>query len=74
MSDKSFLVLLEVLNNLPELKYVRCLDNYISERYEKMYIDILSQNKTLINLNLHGNRISLSGVKAIKKIIDRNMK
>lgn len=74
MSDKSFLLLLEVINEFPELKYIRCLENYISERYEKAYVELLNQNKTVISLNLQGNRISLSGMKAIKRIIDRNMK
>ncbi len=53
---------------------MKCNDNYISEKFEKLYVDLLNQNKTLINLNLNGNRISLSCLKALKKIIDRNMK
>lgn len=38
MSDRAFLMLLEVLNDFPEMKYIRCLENYISEKYEKMYV------------------------------------
>ena len=34
----------------------------------------MQKNTTLIVLNLHGNRLSLSGLKAIKRIIDKNMK
>jgi hypothetical protein len=49
-------------------------DNYISEKYEKIYAEILIKNHTLIMLNLQGNRLSLSGLKAIKKIIDKNLK
>ena len=49
-------------------------DNYISEKYEKIYAELLDKNNTVISLNLNGNRLSLSGMKALKRIIDRNMK
>ena len=49
-------------------------ENYISEKYQKIYAELLQKNITLISLNLHGNRLSLSGLRAIKKIIDKNLK
>ena len=49
-------------------------ENYISEKYQKIYAELLQKNSTLISLNLHGNRLSLSGLRAIKKIIDKNLK
>jgi hypothetical protein len=35
---------------------------------------MLQKNFTLIYLSLGGNRLSLSGLKGIKKTIDRNLK
>ena len=66
--------LIENVNSLSELRYLRVSDNYISEKYEKIYAELLHKNQTLISLSLQGNRLSLSGLKAIKKIIDKNMK
>lgn len=66
--------LVENVNLLPELKQLRISDNYISEKYEKIYVDLLQKNYTLIGLALTGNRLSLSGLKGIKKIIERNLK
>jgi Leucine-rich repeat (LRR) protein len=66
--------MIENLNNLPELRYLRVSDNYISEKYEKIYVEILHKNYSIISLVLNGNRLSLSGLRGIKKIIDRNLK
>lgn len=66
--------IMEKANFLGELKYLKCSDNYISEKYEKIYIDLLQKNYILIQLGVSGNRISLSGLKGIKRIIDRNLK
>ena len=74
ISDKGFLHIVENVNSLPVLKYLRMSENYISEKYEKIYAELLHKNHTIISLNLHGNRLSLSGLKAIKKIIDKNLK
>jgi hypothetical protein len=61
--------LVENASLLPELRYLKVADNYISEKYEKIYADLLQKNHTLILLNLQANRLSLSGIKSIKKII-----
>lgn len=74
VSDRGFMHLVENVSHLTELKYLRVADNYISEKYEKIYAEILLKNHKLIMLNLQGNRLSLSGLKAIKKIIDKNLK
>jgi hypothetical protein len=66
--------MIENLNNLPELRYLRVSENYISEKYEKIYVEILHKNYNIISLVLNGNRLSLSGLRGIKKIIDRNLK
>ena len=59
---------------LPELRYLKANDNYISEKYEKIYAELLDKNHVLISLSLQGNRLSLGGLKAVKKPIDRNLK
>ena len=66
--------IVENVNNFPVLRYLKVSDNYISEKYEKIYAEQLHKNTNLISLNLHGNRLSLSGLKTIKKIIDKNLK
>lgn len=66
--------LVESLNWLAELRHLRASDNYVSEKYEKIYVDLLQKNHTLISLVLTGNRLSLSGLKGIRKVIDRNLK
>lgn len=74
ISDKGFMHMVESLNWLPELRHLRAADNYISEKYEKIYVDLMQKNHTLISLVLTGNRLSLSGLKGIRKVIDRNLK
>jgi Ran GTPase-activating protein (RanGAP) involved in mRNA processing and transport len=74
ISDRGFLHMVENVGSLVVLRYLRVADNYISEKYEKIYAELLHKNTTLISLNLHGNRLSLSGLKAIKRIIDKNHK
>lgn len=64
----------ERLGGFPELKHFKAADNYISEKYEKIYIDLLSKNHSLISLTLTGNRLSLSGLRGIRRIIERNFK
>lgn len=74
MSDKGFMHLVESLVYLPELRYLRASDNYVSEKYEKIYVELLQKNHTLISLALAGNRLSLSGLKGIRKVVERNLK
>ena len=57
--------------------FVRSLkigDNFISEKIEKILVDLLDDNKTLTEFTLLGNRISLSCLSRIKKIMHRNLK
>lgn len=61
--------LVESLNWLPELRHLRASDNYVSEKYEKIYVDLLQKNHTLISLALGGNRLSLSGLKGVRRVI-----
>lgn len=74
VSDKGFMHLVENINSMPELRQLRASDNYVSEKYEKIYVDLLQKNYTLIGLALGGNRLSLSGLKGIRKVVERNLK
>lgn len=74
VGDKGFLRLLECYESMPELQHVKSTDNYVSDKYEKLITELLHKNTTLITLNLVGNRLSLSCMKLIKKIMDRNNK
>ena len=44
ISDKAFMLIMEELNSFEELKYIRCLENFISEKYEKIYAELLKKN------------------------------
>ena len=37
-------------------------DNFISEKIEKLLVELLEDNKTLLEFNIQGNRISLSSL------------
>ena len=37
VSDKGFHKMLEDLNEFPQLRHIKLTDNYISEKYEKVY-------------------------------------
>lgn len=50
------------------------MDNFISEKHEKILVEMLEDNTTIVNFNLTGNRLSLACLKQIKKIIERNQK
>ena len=53
---------------------LRIGDNFISEKIEKILLELLEDNKTLTEFVLQGNRISLSCLSRIKKIMQRNEK
>lgn len=74
VSDRGFMHLVENLNSMAELRHLRAADNYISEKYEKIYVDLLQKNYSLIGLVLGGNRLSLSGLKGLRRVVERNLK
>ena len=47
-------------------------DNFISEKVEKILYESLYKNKFLTEFNLAGNRLSVSCMTKIKKIMNRN--
>ena len=53
---------------------LRANDNYISEKVEKVLIEILDKNKFIQDLQVNGNRLSLCCLNRIQKIISRNIK
>ena len=54
------------------MRSLRLVDNFISEKIEKLLIEILEKNKTLIEFNVTGNRLSLCCLNRVKKIMQRN--
>jgi Ran GTPase-activating protein (RanGAP) involved in mRNA processing and transport len=66
--------LIEGLECMVELQHIRANDNYISDKHERVILELLTKNNTLISLGFNGNRMSLSCIKTIKKILDRNNK
>jgi len=56
------------------MKVIRALDNFISEKIEKILLEILDKNKTLVDFSVNGNRLSLCCLNKIKKILQRNNK
>ena len=53
---------------------LRASDNFISEKIEKVLLEVLEKNKYLIEFNVVGNRLSLCCLNRIEKIIKRNKK
>ena len=53
---------------------IRATDNYISEKIEKILLEVLEKNKSLIEFNVSGNRLSLCCLNRIQKILQRNQK
>ena len=54
------------------MRGIRATDNFISEKIEKILLEILEKNKTLTEFTLSGNRLSLCCLNRIKKILHRN--
>ena len=53
---------------------IRAADNFISEKIEKILLEVLEKNKYLIEFNVQGNRLSLCCLNRIEKILKRNKK
>lgn len=74
ISDKGILHFLEKIDNFSNLRSLRVNDNFISEKIEKILLEILEKNRTLNDFNVKGNRLSLCCQKRIKMILERNTK
>lgn len=53
---------------------LKASDNYISEKIEKILLEVLEKNKSLNEFNVWGNRLSLCCLNRIAKITSRNQK
>lgn len=53
---------------------IRANDNYISEKIEKILLEVLDKNKSLMEFAVNGNRLSLCCINRIIKIMARNRK
>lgn len=74
ISDSGILHFLERIEFFSNLKSLRVNDNFISEKIEKILIEILEKNFKLVDFSLNGNRLSLCCMNKIKKIMARNNK
>jgi Ran GTPase-activating protein (RanGAP) involved in mRNA processing and transport len=72
VSDQGILFFLERIQCFPELRNLKCCDNFVSEKIEKILIEILEKNKNLVEFSLQGNRVSLCTLNRIKRILLRN--
>lgn len=71
---KQILHFLELVEDYPAMISVRASDNYISEKIEKILLEVLEKNKALIEFNVSGNRLSLCCLNRIQKVLSRNQK
>ena len=74
IGDEGILYFLKTLGEYQNLTHLRMNDNFISEKIEKVLVEILELNKNILEFNVHGNRISLSCLSRIRKILNRNLK
>jgi Ran GTPase-activating protein (RanGAP) involved in mRNA processing and transport len=74
IGDEGILFFLQELQDYTNLQSVKLTDNFISEKIEKILVELLDENKNLIEFSLQGNRISLSCLSKIKKVLKRNLK
>jgi hypothetical protein len=74
ISDLGILHFLEKIDTFANIRSIRASDNFISEKIEKMLLEILDKNKSLIEFAVSGNRLSLCCMNRIKKILSRNTK
>ena len=65
---------LERLEYFENIRCIKSTDNFISEKIEKILLEILEKNKTLIEFSVNGNRLSLCFLNRVKKILQRNSK
>jgi hypothetical protein len=54
------------------IRVIKATDNFISEKIEKIIIDLLEKNKSITEFHLSGNRLSICCLNRIKKILSRN--
>lgn len=74
ISDSGILHFLERIDYFENIRSIKVTDNFISEKIEKILLEILEKNKTLIEFAVQGNRLSLCCLNRIKKILQRNNK
>ncbi len=74
IGDQGLMYLVEKVESKPNLKYIRCNDNYVSEKIEKILLDQLVKNTHLLQLQLYENRLSVCCLQRIKRLITRNKK
>lgn len=73
ITDCGLLYIMESIEDNKLLKDINFRDNFISENSEKILCELMEKNHHLIKLDLHGNRISLSCLSRVNKLLNRNI-
>ena len=71
IGDEGILYFLKTLSEYNNLSSLRIADNFISEKIEKVLIEIIELNKNLLEFKVEGNRISLSCLSRYFEIFSR---
>lgn len=74
VSDSGLIRFLEKITNFANLRVIKAVDNFVSQKAEKILLELLEKSSSLIDLNLKGNRLSLSCISRIKRLLGKNAK
>ncbi|CAD8044842.1 unnamed protein product [Paramecium primaurelia] len=74
VADQGFMTFLTFIGESTNFTHLKANDNYISEKVEKLILEIIEKNQVIIDLQVTGNRLSLCCLNRIQKILLRNQK
>lgn len=74
VGDAGLIYFLEKTEQIYSISNIKANNNFISEKIEKLMLDLLVKNKHLIKFALSGNRLSICCLNRINKILNRNQK
>lgn len=72
--DQGLIYIMSKLKNNTTIISVKLKDNYFTHEVDSLLLEFLEPNKSIINLDLDKNRLSLLCLKKIKDLINRNRK
>ena len=73
ITDVGLLYFLESIQHVEVLKSIHMRDNFISEECEKILLELVDKNEYMHDIDLKGNRISMSCISRINTILKRNI-
>ncbi len=74
LNDTGLLYLNNALATNSRISNIRLIDNFFSENIEAILLQTLNKNTSLVEIGVHGNRLSHSCLGKIKKITARNQR